>query len=261
MVVFGTAHNIRFISLRHREEEVKKKSRRSHKKMMICDFWCVVWLRLCPLGTQNSPIHEKKQKKKNHPKKLFSSLFGLRLVKHTSAARFRVATKTTHHEKTTTQNTHASLLLYILKMALTIMASLAKVRRLFLLLLLLLLLLTLLLSRRVLKRTHHGRRRRRRNNGRRKKITRVVVVWIVVISFNLFSFPSLLLLLSFQTLRASFSSLSLFRSLLLSFVFWCNREEEEDKEEEEEEGFSLSLLFSSFECLVVERISHKKKRE
>ena len=125
------------------------------------------------------------------------------------------------------------------------MASLAKVRRLFLLLLLLtllLLLLLLLLSRRVLKRTHHGRRRRRRRNGRRKKITRVVVVWIVVISFNLFSFPSLLLLLSFQTLRASFSSLSLFRSLLLSFVFWCNREEEEDKEEEEE-GFFLSLLF------------------
>jgi len=38
MVVFGTAHNIRFISLRFREEEVKKKSRRSHKKMMICDF-------------------------------------------------------------------------------------------------------------------------------------------------------------------------------------------------------------------------------
>ena len=128
------------------------------------------------------------------------------------------------------------------------MASLAKVRRLFLLLLLLtlLLLLLLLLSRRVLKRTHHGRRRRRNNgrrrNGRRKKITRVVVVWIVVNSFNLFSFPSLLLLLSFQTLRASFSSLSLFRSLLLSFVFWCNREEEEDKEEEEE-GFFLSLLF------------------
>ena len=128
------------------------------------------------------------------------------------------------------------------------MASLAKVRRLFLLLLplLLLLLLTLLLlSRRVLKRTHHGRRRR---NGRRKKITRVVVVWIVVVSFNLFSFPSLLLLLSFQTLRASFSSLSLFRSLLLSFVFWCNREEEEDKEEEEEEeeGFSLSLSLLFF---------------
>ena len=128
------------------------------------------------------------------------------------------------------------------------MASLAKVRRLFLLLLLLTLLLTLLLlSRRVLKRTHHGRRRRRRNNGRRKKITRVVVVWIVVVSFNLFSFPSLLLLLSFQTLRASFSSLSLFRSLLLSFVFWCNREEEEDKEEEEEEeGFSLSLSLLFF---------------
>ena len=135
------------------------------------------------------------------------------------------------------------------------MASLAKVRRLFLLLLplLLLLLLTLLLlSRRVLKRTHHGRRRRRNNgrrrNGRRKKITRVVVVWIVVVSFNLFSFPSLLLLLSFQTLRASFSSLSLFRSLLLSFVFWCNREEEEDKEEEEEEeeGFSLSLSLLFF---------------
>jgi len=54
-------------------------------------------------------FHEKKQKKKEPPpKKLFSSLFGLRLVKHTSAARFRVATKTTHHKKTTTQNTHAS---------------------------------------------------------------------------------------------------------------------------------------------------------
>ena len=126
---------------------------------VLCDLSCV---------PKNSP----------HPQKfflLFLVFYDL-YIKHTSAARFLLDLcgykNTTHHKKTTTQNTHASLLLYILKMALTIMASLAKVRRLFLLLV------TLLLSRRVLKRTHRGRRRRRngrRRNGRRKKITRVVV--------------------------------------------------------------------------------------
>jgi len=141
------------------------------------------------VSPKTPPIHKnffmkKKQKKKRtNQKNFFLPLFGfLRLVKHTSAARrFVVWLQKQRITKKQPHKTHSSLLLYILKMALTIMASLAKVRRLFLLLLLLLLLLTLLLSRRVLKRTHHGRRRRRRNNGRRrngrrKKITRVVVV-------------------------------------------------------------------------------------
>ena len=133
---------------------------------------------------KNSPIHriffhEKKQKKRTTQKTFFSSFWFTTCKTHVSRT-LSCGYKNNASQKTTTQNTHASLLLYILKMALTIMASLAKVRRLFLLLLLLLLL-TLLLSRRVLKRTHHGRRRRRRNNGRRrngrrKKITRVVVV-------------------------------------------------------------------------------------
>ena len=142
---------------------------------------CCVIGRKSPKTPPSTKIfHEKKQKKKNHPKKLFSSLFGfLRRKTHVSRT-LSCGYKNNASQKTTTQNTHASLLLYILKMALTIMASLAKVRRLFLLLLLTLLLTLLLLSRRVLKRTHHGRRRRRNNgrrrNGRRKKITRVVVV-------------------------------------------------------------------------------------
>ena len=135
-----------------------------------------------PPSTKIFSCMKKSKKKKEPPKKLFSPLFGLRLTCKTHVSRTLLCGyKNNASQKTTTQNTHASLLLYILKMALTIMASLAKVRRLFLLLLLTLLLTLLLLSRRVLKRTHHGRRRRRRNNGRRrngrrKKITRVVVV-------------------------------------------------------------------------------------
>tara|TARA_B100000475_G_scaffold170412_1_gene132465 strand:- start:9 stop:215 length:207 start_codon:yes stop_codon:yes gene_type:complete len=55
-----------------------------------------------------------KKRKEPIKKTFFFSLFGfLRPVKHTSAARFRrVATKTTHHKKTTTQNTLFTTTIY-----------------------------------------------------------------------------------------------------------------------------------------------------
>jgi hypothetical protein len=70
MVVFGTAHNIRFISLRFREEEVKKKSRRSQeeeeknarrerergekRRKKICVFFAACGIFPLPLSSRRS---------------------------------------------------------------------------------------------------------------------------------------------------------------------------------------------------------------